>query len=1619
MAQSQDDRKAALIAKIADRIRGGGAVTQAFAQAYFARVAYADLAARDPDDLAAQARSLATFAAHRAPGRPLVRVFNPERDDHGWSHAHTVVEIVNDNMPFLVDSTIMALNARGLVAHLVIHPIVRVWRGAGGALKGIATEADAPKGTRAVAESFIHVETDRQAVGRELVEIRRAVVSVLRDVRRAVRDWQRMRARLNELIAGLDASLPAAAAGDPTASQDIGEAHDFLEWLDDDHFTFLGYRRYDFVERADGVRAEPVSRSGLGVLRDTSVRVFYADDSPLPRDVTGLIESGDVITVTKANRRSTVHRPAHLDTIGVRILDKRGHTAGEHRFVGLFTSRAYSVSPCFVPLLRRKIARCIEHAHFDPASHDGKALLHILDTYPRDELFQIPEDELLETALGILQLQDRQRTALFARCDPFGRFVSCLVFTPKEVYSSSLRERFSDILCRAFSGTLSAFYPQIGDEALARIHFIIRTDPARRTEYDHDSAEAELAAAARSWIDELRDSLIAAHGEGQGLALAARYRDAFPAAYRDAFGGAEAVTDAGRVERVLAGGDPALDLYRRAGAAPGALRLKIYHPCAPLPLSDVLPVLENMGLRVIEEIPFRVDAHDAAPVWIHDFGLECRCGDLVENDFARVKALFEAALDAVRTGALENDGYNRLVLAEGLDWREVGVVRAYSKYLRQVRVPFSQDYMMETFARNPGFARRLVDLFAARLDPAARKGANARIATLKVRYEEALDAVANLDEDRILRRFLNVVLATLRTNRYRKEGEDGAPRPPLALKLASGDIEGLPQPRPWREIWVYSPRVEGIHLRGGPVARGGIRWSDRREDFRTEVLGLMKAQTVKNPVIVPVGAKGGFVVKRPPDDPGREAQQAEGIACYKAFVGALLDVTDNREGARVVPPGDVIRHDDDDPYLVVAADKGTATFSDIANGIARERGFWLDDAFASGGSVGYDHKKMGITARGAWEAVKRHFREIGKDIQSRDFTCVGVGDMAGDVFGNGMLLSPHIKLVAAFNHVHVFLDPDPDPEASLAERRRLFETPRSGWMDYDRALLSKGGGVFERRAKSIPLSAEVKALLGVTASALPPDDLIRRILAAEVELLWFGGIGTFVKSARQSHADVGDRANDALRVDAQDLRCKVVGEGANLAMTQLARIEYARAGGRLNTDAIDNSAGVDTSDHEVNIKILLRQAVQAKKLSMKARDRLLAGMTDEVARLVLRDNYLQTQALSVAEAEAADRLSNAHRLTRALERAGRVSRTLDGLPDEDAFAELGRAGQGLTRPEMAVLLAHAKLALNDDLIGTALPDEPLLERDLADYFPAPIRKRFGKEIPKHLLRREIIVTAVANEVVNRAGPTFVNDMHERTGRDAEAVARAYEIVRHAFGCDDMWRGIEALDNKAPAACQTDMLREIKRLIERAGVWLLNHGDHPLDIEANVAALAPCIAALARALPDVIPEDARAALAERAAALAGSGVPDTLARRIAGLQPMNAALDVIRLARHDDRTVPEMAGVYFDVGGRFGFDWLRAAARRVEAQTHWQRQAAQSMIDELYVLQHDLVAGIAAAAGEAKTVSAIVPVWAEARKARVTRAAQTLADIQAAGAVDLAMIAVAVRQLRVLAADRAG
>ncbi|MEO8674902.1 MAG: NAD-glutamate dehydrogenase, partial [Casimicrobiaceae bacterium] len=1426
---------------------------------YYGQVDPEDLDERAPADLYGAAMSHWSFARKRDAGRAKVRVFNPTIEEHGWQSTHTIIEIVNDDMPFLVDSVTMEANRHGLTLHLITHPLLSLVRDAGGTLTGLA-----PDGKEAKRESFIHVEVDRTTDPALLEALAADIARVLGDVRMAVEDWKKMQDKMLAIIGELDVHPP------PIPADELEEGEAFLSWLADNHFTLLGYRCHDLVtvDGADALRI--VADSSLGLLRETGGRDVAASFAKLPPEQREFARLPELLIITKSNSRSTVHRPGYLDYVGIKRFDAKGEVCGEHRFLGLYTSTAYSAKPEDIPLLRRKVATVVARAGLAPGSHAGKALINILETYPRDELLQTSDLDLFATAMGILHLGERQRFRLFVRRDPFGRFLSCLIFAPRENYSTELRQKWQEILMQAFNGTGAEFNMHLSESALVRSLITVRTTPGTVPAFDVRGLEMRLAAASRKWEDDLRDALIEAQGEARGSELFRQFGSAFPAGYREDFAARSAVPDIALMAPLTEASPLALSLYRPLEAAPGVLRFKLFHRGAPVPLSDGLPMLERMGQKVMDERPHRIAPRAAPPVWMHDFGMQSAVAD-AEVEIDALHAVFEDAFARIFRGQVENDDFNRLVVAARLPAEEIVVLRAYAKYMRQIGFPLSQAFIESTLAAHADIARMLVALFKLRFDPALPDAAQSHAIGKIQEIDHAFDGVENLSEDRVLRLYLMLILATMRTNFWRRDRAE-RPRSYLSFKFDPAKVPGLPEPKPKFEIFVYSTRFEGVHMRFGKVARGGLRWSDRPEDFRTEVLGLVKAQQVKNVVIVPVGSKGGFVLKKAPPSSDRDAFMKEGIACYQDYLRGLLDLTDNRVGEAVVPPPQVKRHDPDDPYLVVAADKGTATFSDYANAISKEYGFWLGDAFASGGSVGYDHKAMGITARGAWESTKRHFREMGVDTQTTNFRVAGIGDMSGDVFGNGMLLSRHICLVAAFDHRHIFLDPEPNPEASFVERDRLFRLPRSSWADYDAKLLSAGGGIHPRSAKSIALTPQVKAALSMVADSLTPNELVNAILKAPVDLIYNGGIGTYVKATAESHAQVGDRANDVLRVNGSELKCKVFVEGGNLGCTQLGRVEYASGGGRIYTDAIDNSAGVDTSDHEVNIKILLGMAIAEGELTEKQRNTQLAEMTDDVAALVLRDNYFQTQLISVTGRIAPSLLDAQGRFMQFLEKAGQLNRAIEFLPDDAALVARRAKGQGLASPERAVLLAYGKMWLYDELLASTLPDDPWIETALTRYFPPALGEKFAAYMPRHALRREIIATHVTNSMVNRVGSTFVHRLSETTGTRPHEVVRAYLLAREIFGFVPLWQAIEALDNTVDDAVQSTMLIDTSRQLERGTTWFLRSRRLTEDMAATIAHFTPRVEALSTRLPDLLDAADRARVAAAVAACTAQGVP---------------------------------------------------------------------------------------------------------------------------------------------------
>lgn len=1597
----EEQKQAALAATLklaASRLSGAArAEAEAFITTYYNQVDAEDIASRSAEDLYGGAMAHLSFGRTFASGHPKLRVYNPRPDEHGWTSAHTVVEIVNDDMPFLVDSITMEVNRQGHTLHLLVHPLLRTVRDKEGALQSLQPAAGEGR-----QESFIHVEIDREIDPARLKALGEGLQAVLADVRAATSDWPEMKARAAEIIAAL------AKPPKTLSAEEVAEGRAFLEWVAADHFTLLGYREYSLAEVKGQDQLSIVPKSGLGVLREPKLGGVSASFNELPESIRKLAREPKLLMLTKANSRSTVHRPGYLDYIGVKQFDAQGKVTGEKRFVGLYTSTAYHANPDQVPLLRDKVNHVISRAGFQPASHMGKNLVSVLESYPRDELFQIDADQLYDTAMGILRLGDRRKTRLFLRRDVFGRFWSALVYLPRENFNTDTRRRIEAILMRALHGQSAEFTVQLSDATLARIHMLVRTSPKNDPQVDVRAIEAEIIRALRRWRDDLQLALTEAEGEEAAARLLRTWGDAFPVAYEEQVGARVAVRDIGFMAALkpdAATGGLALNLYRPVDADAKTLRLRVYRAGASLPLSGSLPMLENMGVTVEDEQSYAVTPLDGTTVYVHDFGLKLlRPLDNLEL----AKPLFEEAFLRVWHKEAENDGFNRLALAAGLRADEIVMLRAYAKYLKQTGFTFSQAYLENTLATHAGITALLARIFAIRFDPAFKDDRAAAEAAVVADIHNALNDVANADEDRILRRFLAVMQATMRTNCFQKTPAN-IRKPYLSFKIESKRVPELPEPKPLFEIWVYSPRVEGIHLRFGKVARGGLRWSDRPEDFRTEVLGLVKAQQVKNSVIVPVGSKGGFVVKQPAPASDREAFMKEGIECYRTFLRGLLDVTDNLVGGKVKPPVDVVRHDPDDPYLVVAADKGTATFSDFANAISLEYGHWLGDAFASGGSAGYDHKKMGITAKGAWESVKRHFREMGLNTQTTDFTVVGVGDMSGDVFGNGMLLSQHIRLIAAFDHRHIFLDPNPDAAKSFKERERMFALPRSSWEDYDKSLISNGGGVFPRTAKSIPLSPEVRKALDVTEESMTPQQLMKAILQAPVDLFYNGGIGTYIKATSQSNSEVGDRANDAIRVNGKDLRCKVVAEGGNLGCTQLGRIEYAQAGGRIYTDAIDNSAGVDCSDHEVNIKILLGLVEQDGELTEKQRNKLLAEMTDEVGQLVLADNYYQTQSLSVSGVRGEKLLNAQADFMRHLEKVGRLNRAVEFLPDEDEIAARRTARQGFTAPERAVLLAYSKMELFDELIASDLVDDAYVAQELVGYFPKPLQEKYRDVMPRHPLKREIIATVVANTMINRTGSVFVHRMQEETGAKAHEVARAYMLVKDIFSLGEIWAQIDALDNKVPTATQYDMLIEVGRLALRATLWFLRRRREKLAMADVVAIFKPGVAALSAKLDALLTDGDKADNLKQEQGYTAAGVPAELARRVARIDALYAVLDIVEVASEYSHGADLVSAVYFALVGKLELRWFNSKITALPSDTHWQALARNAMRDDLSSLQRQLTTAVVKGGG--KDAAAMLAAWEQVTALPRARLAGMVADLKAGPAMDLAMLSVVLRELR--------
>lgn len=1565
-----------------------------FCRHYYHVIPLDELAERRLDNLYGATLSFWHFMQQRDVGAAKVRVLNPDVEQHGWHSGHTVIEIVNTDMPFLVDSVRMELNRQGLSIHSIHNAVVKVERDAEGQLLQVFDSEETSAGPNH--ESTIYLEVDRRSDLGELKDIEAALLDVLEDVRAAITDFSTMQQRVRDSIESLD-QAPAALG-----AKQVSEAKAFLKWLLADNFTFLGY---DEVQVDDQATISRVADSELGTLRHSAVAGRKRAMQGLRENERQFILTPEPVMFGKDAHRSRVHRPVYRDLVVVKRFNEQGEVVGEYRFYGLYTSPVYALPPNKIPVVRRKVDKVMQHAGFEPGGHSSKELQQVIKDLPREELFLASVEGLYETALGVFNIQERRKVRLFVRPDPCGKFFSCLYYAPRDIYSTVLRNQVQLVLEKTFNGLDTEFITHFSESVLARTYFVIRVDPDQPLEWDERSLQNQVEDTSRAWDEELHSALVEGCGEEQGNRYASLYRGAFSSAYKEHFPASSAVYDIQRLAELDNGKSLAMSFYRLLEESGGQLRFKLLAKGNSLVLSDIIPILENLGMRVLGEHPYEVSRSDGQSFWLHDFTLIYNNAETV--DLQDVKQIFQEAFAAIWDGHAESDEFNRLVIGGKLSWHEVALLRAYTRYNRQLRFDFSQPYIADTLARHLQVTKLLVALFRARFEPARQTSdkVDALAKRLETSVADALEQVDNLNDDRILRRLLDLIKATLRTNYFQQDAA-GQPKPYISFKLDPRQIDDIPRPRPMFETFVYSPRVEGVHLRGGKVARGGLRWSDRMEDFRTEVLGLVKAQQVKNAVIVPVGAKGGFVAKKLPENGSREDIQAEGIACYQTFIRGLLDLADNLVAGELVPPVDVIRHDGDDPYLVVAADKGTATFSDIANDIADEYGFWLGDAFASGGSQGYDHKGMGITAKGAWESVKRHFRELDLDTQSESFTVIGVGDMAGDVFGNGLLLSEHAELTAAFNHLHIFIDPTPTAASSYTERQRLFNLPRSSWTDYNKALISSGGGIFSRAAKSIPISPQMKKHFAIEADSLSPNDLISALLKAPVDLLWNGGIGTYVKAKQESHADVGDKSNDSLRINGSELRCRVLGEGGNLGFTQLGRIEFGMQGGSSYTDFIDNAGGVDCSDHEVNIKILLNEVVANGDMTVKQRNALLKDMTDDVSELVLKNNYSQTQALSLAKRHAPNNADEYLRLINSLEADGKLDRELEFIADDE---ELEQRQQGLVGPELAVLISYIKAELKEALITPRIYDDAYLSRELAGAFPTRMLDQFPEAVNQHRLRREIIANQLANVMVNRMGITYPHVVRQSTGADYDDIAAAYVIARDVFDMDRLWGEVEALDYQIKVDDQALIMAELQRLVRRSSYWFLRNHRYELDVancieryQANIQLLAPSIA-------ELIQGSRRQAWQQKNDQLIAQGVPETIAGIAASADSLFSLLGIIQVAEQTGRPVEQVARVYFSLGDHLDLHWFDQQVRSFETSNHWQALACDSYRDELNGQQRSLTSRVLGSV-EADSDEPQVEEWLAQHSMPVQRWRQMLDEIRSAKSLDSAIFSVALREL---------
>ncbi len=1593
-----------------------------FAEHYFSRYPMEDLIGRHLTDMFGSVYQWWRYLGNFDGVQPKLQLCNPKLDVDGWVCPHTVLIILQKDMPFLVDSIRIELNRRNIAIHTIKSTVLMVQRDAKNQYIKLLDVGGEEKS--ASKEALVYLEINLLTQEDELKSIAQSVLSVLAELVTVVQDFQPMLQAVQAAEKNLNHAKESVAVANITESQK------FLTWLCDNNFTFLGYKEYDFVKQGNKNFLRENAKKRLGLFAHKDAAEDSSEVSDLHPGIARFHLAPQVLTFSKSSVRSRIHRQAYSDYVVIKQFNNKGEMIGEVRFLGLYTSNVYTMSPSKIPLVRDKVSKVFDRSGLTRNSHDGKSLQQILETFPRDELFLSNSSELYEIVAGVAQINERYQVRLFMRRDPFGKFISCLIYIPRDVFTTQIRLSIQELIGKTIHATESEFTTYFSESILARVHVVFKIDQRLPLEYDQVKLQGRIREMTRSWEDHLHTSLIESLGEEKAMRVLAEYRNAFSSSYKEHFESRTAVHDIISIAELKTVNDIAMSFYQPVGAEPHVVRFKIFRKGATIELSDIIPVLEHLGLRVLSENPYAIQTQSNGVVWLHDFQLSYNLPYVL--DVLQVKSLFQEAFSAIWHKKTDNDSFNKLVLSSELNWREVFVLRTYASYMRQTLFNFSEHYIANALVNNRDITRQLITLFNQKFNPGFVANVEQKTKALDALCEAIvvnLNAVQNLNEDRILRRFLMLINGSLRTNYFQKE--NGLEKTYLSIKLSPRTISDIPEPRPLYEIFVYSLRVEGVHLRGGKVARGGLRWSDRIQDYRTEILGLVKAQQVKNAVIVPNGAKGGFVCKQMPQPQStqavsRETIQLEGIECYKIFIRGLLDLTDNIVDGRIIPPANVVCYDDEDPYLVVAADKGTATFSDIANNISAEYKHWLGDAFASGGSQGYDHKGMGITARGGWIAVMRHFKEKNINIQQQDFTVVGIGDMAGDVFGNGMLLSNHICLVAAFNHMHIFIDPNPNSTISFTERQRLFTTPKTGWSDYDKALISTGGGVFNRDAKSILITPEMKQRFDIREATLTPAELMNCLLKAPVDLIWNGGIGTYVKSSSETHADVGDKANDAVRINGNQLRCKVFGEGGNLGMTQRGRIEYCLTGGMgslvssgldggaCNTDFIDNAGGVDCSDHEVNIKILLNEIVSSGDLTAKQRNKILFEMTDNVAQLVLKNTYRQTQAISIAETESFARSAEYRRFMSGLENQKRLNRRLEFLPSDDVLLERQTHNRGLTRPELAILISYAKAVLKEDLTASNIADDIYMAASIEGAFPQKVNQLYPQQLYQHRLRREIVATQIANDVVNNMGISFAQRLIESTGAKTGEVAKAYVVARDIYKMESFIQGVQELDYKVPAKLQIELLIGMIRRVRRATRWFLRNRRSIIEPVNEVAFFAPVVTKVTEQLPQLLKGDSLKIWTMSVEYLQKNGIPDQLILPATETSYLYSGLSVAEAARRSEKSLELVTTMYFFLGEYLSLPWFATQISDLHVETFWQAMARETYMDDLESQLRALTISLMHFVNDEVSIDAVVQQWSIQQAELIQRWKVMVNELQASSGTDFAVFSVALRDLLDLA-----